>query len=142
MKLANHNPFSEHYISDSSVMLIFRGKPMPQNDIQVLISRDLEYDLVQWVGPDYARIGTAEFVARGSQGIGEEARLQAALVGASVVLFQTTPAKLRAIRRRPDGSIDLSSVLAKLTRQRRYHRAVITSYGRCFSPQFRVAKSR
>jgi|SRR5882757_3431583 len=111
MKLANHNPFSEHYISDSSVMLIFRGKPVPQNDIQVLISRDLEYDLVQWVGPDYARIGTAEFVARGSQGIGEEARLQAALVGASVVLFQTTPAKLRAIRRRPDGSIDLSSVL-------------------------------
>jgi hypothetical protein len=89
-----------------------RAPAAAENDVKVLMSRDLQRDLGEWASKGYVPIGGAEFVARGSQGIGQEARAQADAVGASVVLFTLLPAKLKSIRRKSDGSIDLSSVMA------------------------------
>jgi hypothetical protein len=55
----------------------------------------------------------SEFVDRGNRmGVSHDARLQAAAIGASLVWFSSTPAKLRAIKRRRNGTINMASVLA------------------------------
>ena len=109
MDIQGHSLFEQHYVP---LRKSTATAPESQSSIQVLHSRDLPSDLGKWLKDGFLLIGTAEFVGRGNQGVGREARAQAAVVGASVVLFRPTPARLKAIRRNSDGTIDLEAVLA------------------------------
>ena len=108
MDIETHSLFEQHYVPLAKATT----PPVDEGNVQVLHSRDLPSDLTKWLKDGFSLIGTAEFVGRGNQGVGREARAQAAVVGASVVLFRPTPAKLKAIRRNSDGTIDLEAVLA------------------------------
>jgi len=110
MRIVSHSLFSEHY------------KPAPDGDgsanavqadnVQVRMSRNLDGDLSAWREKGLKPIGEAEFVAKGDHGVAEEARAQAARVGANLVLFSIWPTKLRAVKHKPDGSIDIAGVLS------------------------------
>ncbi len=105
------NPFAERYVDERRRRHIV--PPIRPGDVKVRYSQDLAGDLKAWENDGYKRIGSAEFVDRGNRmGISREASAQGAAVGASLVIFQATPAKLRAIRRDASGAIDMSPVLA------------------------------
>jgi hypothetical protein len=107
------NPFSEHYIPEQSHVLKLSPERLGASKVQALFSKDISGDSVHWERQAHVRLGSCEFVEKGSRmGISYLAREQAASVGASIVLFQFTPAKVRAIRRGEDGRIDMSSVRA------------------------------
>ena len=76
------------------------------------MARDLEGETSEYCERGHEVVGWCEFVGKGFMGVGAEARHQAAQVGATVVLFGLWLAKLRAVKYRDDGSIDLASVVA------------------------------
>jgi hypothetical protein len=76
------------------------------------MSKQLDHDVATNCEMGFEIVGWAEFYAKGNHGVGAKASEQAASVGASLVLFGLWPAKLRAIKHLPDGSIDLAAVLA------------------------------
>ena len=110
MASTDSNPFSEHYKANPRHRELSRRNL--EHEAQVLIAPDLDRGVKEWRKKGLVPIGTAEFVARGDAGVGENARAQAAVVGASVVLFRPLPAKLKSIRRKANGAIDLDPVLA------------------------------
>ena len=112
MKHEDHNPFSENYIADSDVSNKSQELVTLKNDIKVLISRNLDREIELWMNKGFFRLGSAEFVAKGSQSVGAPAREQASLVGATVVVFNTIPAKLKSIIKNEDGSINIPAVIA------------------------------
>ena len=112
MNVASHTLFAEHYVANPTTQVSPPEEAASLEDIQVLMSKDLGKDLKAWEERQYERIGTVEFVGKGNLGIGTEARTQAKTVGATVVLFRLWPAKLKAIRRTEDGSIDIDAVVA------------------------------
>lgn len=85
--------------------------PVERDDIRVLMSTRLDHEVAEKCGEGFELVGWSEFSAKGDCGLGFEARDQAAKVGASLVLFSLWPAKFRAIKHLPDGSIDLAAVL-------------------------------
>ena len=102
------NPVAEHYVGIGSP----QSRSVVVDEVKVRYSQSLSTDLATWTREGYNRIGSAEFVDRGNRmGVGHEAAVQAASVGASVVLFCATPAKVRAIRRTKKGNIEMKSVL-------------------------------
>ena len=84
--------------------------PIPYDAIQVLICDDLDAEVEKYRSSGLYPVGTCQFVGKGNQGIGREARDQAATVGAALVLFTLVPCKLRSIRTTPDGHIDMDAV--------------------------------
>jgi hypothetical protein len=101
------NPFAEHYRPAST-----GAAQIHEDTVQVRFSQDLKADLKRQQKEGWRSIGTSEFVERNRMGVSHDARLHAASIGASLVLFTTIPAKLRSIKRRKNGAIDLASVLA------------------------------
>jgi len=112
MNIESHDLYAQHYVPLAPPQLEARTTSVDVDKVEVQMSRDLPAELGRRKSAGFLPIGTAEFVGRGSMGVGLEARTQAAKVGASLVLFRLTPAKVKAIRRNPDGTIDLESVLA------------------------------
>lgn len=112
MQIEPHDLYEQHYVS------LVASEPRPTassvdaDNVELHMSNDLRADLDRRRDSGFIPIGISEFVGRGSMGVGFEARTQAAKVGASLVLFRLTPAKLRAVRRSPDGAIDMEAVLA------------------------------
>ena len=112
MQIEPHDLYEQHYVA------LVAPEPRPTassvdvDKVELQMSKDLSADLDRRRNSGFIPIGISEFVGRGNIGVGFEARTQAARVGASLVLFRLTPAKLRAIRRGPDGTIDIASVLA------------------------------
>ena len=105
------NPFAEHYVpAEGSRPSRAMGQAQPES-IEVRHCIDLEGDLAGLKCEGFQVLGTSEFVERGNRmGISHYARLHASSVGASLVLFQFLPAKLRAVRYLSNGTIDISSV--------------------------------
>jgi hypothetical protein len=83
---------------------------LPEARIQM--ARDLDSEVSEFREHGHEVVGWCEFVAKGFLGVGAEARDQAKQIGATVVLFGLWPAKLRAVKYREDGSIDLAAVAA------------------------------
>jgi len=112
MSIVSHTLFSENYLAGPATQSDSLNQAVSLDDIQVLISNDLQSDMRAWEEKHFERIDAVEFVAKGSHGVGAEARTQAQSVGATLVLFSLWPAKLRSIRKAADGSIDIASVIA------------------------------
>jgi hypothetical protein len=107
------NPFAEHYVPIASGAGPQPSSLIPEDIVQVRYSQDLAAEVKKSEKQGYRRMGSSEFVDRGNRmGVSNDARLHAAAIGASLVLFSSIPAKLRAIKRRRNGTIDISSVLA------------------------------
>ena len=107
------NPFANSYISHKIAKAVHIEPPIPEHAIEVRFSQDLATDVSASLKEGYQRIGTSEFVDRGNRmGVSTDARAHGATVGASLVWFSAIPAKLRAVRRRANGRIDMSCVLA------------------------------
>ncbi|WP_140637452.1 hypothetical protein [Methylibium rhizosphaerae] len=111
MRIETHTNFADHYVAESAAS---RAAIVPVNAeaVQVLICKDLKAEVAKYVGQGFVQVGHAQFVGKGNQGVGREAREQAAEVGASIVLFTLVPCKLRAVRKAADGQIDMPAVLA------------------------------
>jgi hypothetical protein len=111
MNIVTHDLFAQHFQP-----LSHRGSvaitPADAGLVQVQTSRDLDADVEKMKSEGFVPVGTAEFVARGSLGLGREAGTEAVRVGATAVVFRLVPAKLGAIRKTQDGAIDLKAVLA------------------------------
>jgi hypothetical protein len=112
MNVVAHNLFSEHFVAEAEMRDASEKPKASAGEAQVLMSKDLDHECEAWQGKQYVRVGTAEFVAKGNHGVGAEARTQAGVCGATLVLFSLVPAKVRAVKRKPDGSINLAAVLA------------------------------
>lgn len=112
LNIVNHTLFAEHYSSDLSLEVGDPDSNTMADDVQVAITKDIARDQKSWEEKQYQRIGSVEFVAKGNLSLGAAARTQASLVGATLVLFSLWPAKLRSIRRKEDGSIDIDAVVA------------------------------
>ena len=111
MKIETHTNFADHYVATAKATsrILLR---VPVADIRVLMCADLDAEVEKYRSTGLYPVGTAQFVGKGIQGIGQEAREQAAMVGASLVLFTLVPCKLRAIRKATDGRIDMDAVRA------------------------------
>jgi hypothetical protein len=76
-------------------------------------TKDLSGTVDKWEEVGFIKLGQSEVVSKNDDmGVSDGLSYTAAAVGASLVVFQITPAKLRAIRRNPDGSIDMDAVRA------------------------------
>lgn len=111
MKIESHSLYEETYVP--LVASAPKGSlVVDAHNVEVRSSPNLPAETEQRIANGFTLIGTAEFVGRGNLGVGQEARIQAAKVGAATVLVRVTPAKLKAIQKRADGTIDMQSVLA------------------------------
>ncbi|MCV2360390.1 hypothetical protein LNV08_15545 [Paucibacter sp. TC2R-5] len=113
MKIEAHTHFAENYKSMATaaeVALALAATPLAA--VQVLMCADLQAEVAKYTGLGFLQIGSAQFVGRGGQGVGREAREQATKVGAALVLFTLVPCKLRAVRKTADGQIDMQAVRA------------------------------
>lgn len=111
MKIETHTHFAENYVA-SAAALNLAVAPMDAHAVQVLMCADLQMEVDKYSSQGYVQLGSAQFVGRGNQGVGQEARAQAAKVGATLVLFTLVPCKLRAVRKAPNGQIDMQAVRA------------------------------
>lgn len=111
MQIVTHSQFAENFRPSPGVSALCAAADSIA-EVQVLMARDLEGETSEYCERDHEVVGWCEFVGKGFMGVGVEARHQAAQVGATVVLFGLWPAKLRAVKYREDGSIDLASVVA------------------------------
>jgi hypothetical protein len=112
MNIETHANFSDHYVAAVVKAPSRALVRVPVEDIQVLMCVDLDAEVQKYMTTGLCTVGTAQFVGKGNQGIGREAREQAAIVGAALVLFSLVPCKLRAIRKPAEGRIDMNAVLA------------------------------
>ena len=112
MNIETHTNFPDHYVAVTTNVPSGALVRAPLEDIQVLMSADLDVEVEKYRGAGLYPVGTAQFVGKGNHGIGLEAREQAAIVGAALVLFSLVPCKLRAIRKTTDGRIDMDAVRA------------------------------
>ena len=112
MNIVTHNLFAEHFIAQAVAPDASKSPKVTAGEAQVLMSKNLDQECEEWQSKQYVRLGTAEFVAKGNYGVGAEARAQAGVCGATLVLFSLVPAKLRAVKREPNGGINLAAVLA------------------------------
>jgi hypothetical protein len=112
MKIETHTNFSDHYVAVAPTVTSRPLVRVPVENIQVLMCADLDAEVEKYRSTGLYPVGTAQFVGKGNQGIGQEAREQAAVVGAALVLFSLVPCKLRAIRKTADGRIDMDAVRA------------------------------
>ena len=112
MKIETHTHFADNYLPTVAASPCERQHAVPIDQIEVFMSNKLDSEVAEYEKKGFRTIGTAEFVGRGNQGVGLEARAQAHAVGAALVLFSLTPAKLRAIRKNHQGPIDFDAVLA------------------------------
>ena len=113
MMLNIDNPFTEHFVTDEGRTVPLRTEQVEAGSVQFRPTRDIPTDSASWEQQGFGPIGWCEFTEKGNRmGISHLAREQAASVGASVVLFQFTPAKVRSIQKGPDGRIDMLRVLA------------------------------
>lgn len=111
MQIVTHSLFAEHFRPTPGVSAR-RATADSIGEAQVLMASDLEGEISEYCQRGHEVVGWCEFIGKGSMGVGAEARCQAMQVGATVVLFGIWPAKLRAVKYREDGSIDLTSVVA------------------------------
>jgi hypothetical protein len=112
LNIVNHTLFAEHYVSDMGLDVGDLSTNTMAGDVQIAMTKDIARDQKLWEEKQYQRIGSVEFVAKGNLSVGVAARAQASAVGATLVLFSLWPAKLKAIRRKDDGSIDIDAVIA------------------------------
>jgi hypothetical protein len=76
-------------------------------------TQDLQATAVQWESAGFSRLGSSDAVIKNNQmGFSDILAYTAYGVGATLVAFQITPAKLRRIRRLDDGRIDMDAVHA------------------------------
>lgn len=82
--------------------------------IQLGMSDDLDAAVARWKRDGFVMLGWADAGGKNDvmMGYPDPMARVAAGVGASLVLFRITPAKLRAVRRTPDGRIDMDAVRA------------------------------
>lgn len=106
-----HSLFADHFKASKDIGPSGPGV-LERGDIRVLRSNRLDQEVATKCAQGFEIAGWAEFAAKGDCGIAAEAADQASRVGACLVLFSFWPAKLRAIKYLPDGSIDLAAVLA------------------------------
>jgi hypothetical protein len=107
------NPFAEHYVPDRKRGAAGQSEIVALDRAEFVYSQDLRADIKKWQRKGCYRIGSSEYVERGNRmGISHDARAHALAIGASVVVVESTPAKLRAIRRTAKGTIDMATVLA------------------------------
>lgn len=111
MQIRTHNLFAENFKAIPGIRFAPASLEV-HREVQVLMARELDQEVQENCNSGYSVVGWAEFVGKNDLGVGAEAREQAGRVGATMVLFKLWPAKLRAVRYLPDGSIDLASVLA------------------------------
>jgi hypothetical protein len=106
------NHFTQNFVSSAGADAARREPSVDEHLVQVLHSHDIDESVREWIEKGYVELGRSEFVGRGQEHVGPAARAQAAAIGASVVLFRPIVAKLRSIKRRGNGTIDIASVLA------------------------------
>lgn len=111
MEIVSHSLFAEHFRANSDIGPD-SAHSVQADEVQVLMSKDLDSDIKEWQEKELELIGRAEFAGKGNHGVGVEACAQAVRVGATLVLFSLWPAKFRAIKHLADGSIDMAAVLA------------------------------
>ena len=111
MRVESHTHFADNYVT-IPVAPAARPARVRSEVIQVLMCTDLDAEVAKYSAQGFFPIGSAQFVGKGNQGVGREARDQAARVGAALVLFTLVPCKLRAIRKTADGQIDMRAVRA------------------------------
>lgn len=74
-------------------------------------TQDLQATTAQWEQAGFVRVGCSDAVIKNNQmGFSHILAHTALAVGATLVAFQMTPAKLRSIRRLDDGRIDMNAV--------------------------------
>jgi hypothetical protein len=112
MKVETHTHFADNYLPIVAASPSERQPAVPIDQIEVFMSNKLDSEVAEYEKKGFRTIGTAAFVGRGNQGVGLEARTQAHAVGAALVLFSLTPAKLKTIQRNHQGQIDFDAVLA------------------------------
>ena len=106
------NPFEEAYIAKPRAPKHASGQSVVV-PVQVRFSPTLDADLAKWQRTGYSCIGLSDVVSKaGTQALRQQLEDQALRVGARVVLFCIWPAKLKAVRRGIDGTIDLEAVVA------------------------------
>lgn len=103
-------------VPDKPVAVPGRVGPMAYKAarIQLGMTDDLDAALARWKRDGFVTLGWADAGGKNDVMTGYPdpmARL-AAGVGASLVLYRITPAKVRAVRRLPDGRIDMDAVRA------------------------------
>ncbi|MEO8023320.1 hypothetical protein [Polaromonas sp.] len=111
MQIITHSLFAETF-RPTPGLSVLGANAISIPDVQVQMARDLDSEVSEYLERDQEVVGWCEFVGKGFLGVGEEARAQAKQVGATMVLFSLWPAKLRAVKYRENGSIDLGSVVA------------------------------
>ncbi len=111
MQIVTHSLFAETF-RPSPGFSVRREAADSIPEAQVQMARDLDSEVSEYREQGHEVVGWCEFVGKGFLGVGAEARDQAKQVGATVVLFGLWPAKLRAVKYREDGSIDLAAVAA------------------------------
>ncbi|MQA23658.1 hypothetical protein [Rugamonas rivuli] len=102
------NPFAMHYVASCYAIASLNENVVDARYIHYRM--DIEVKVRNLEDDGYISLGRSEYVEQGSRmGVSNDAREQAAAIGASIVLFQFTPIKLESIRRLADGSIDIES---------------------------------
>lgn len=79
------------------------------------VTNDLSSAVSSWRERGFLLLGTSDVVGRNDDmGSFDRMRLFATSVGASLICFQITPAKARAVRRHTDGRIDMEAIHSDL----------------------------
>ncbi|WP_296952478.1 hypothetical protein [uncultured Massilia sp.] len=87
--------------------------PSADHEIRIDMTSDPDRASKDWISKGFKIIGWVDAVCRGDGEPPERPAIaRAKQVGATAVLYNLWPAKLRAIKRLPDKSIDLASLLA------------------------------
>ena len=111
MQIESHTKFADNYVPRLNSPKA-GSVPVDAQAIQVLMCADLDAEVAKYSNQGFFQLGSAQFVGKGNEGVGREARDQAARVGAALVLFTLVPCKLRAVRKAPNGQIDMQAVRA------------------------------
>jgi hypothetical protein len=83
--------------------------------LQLGITQDLPASAAHWQEKGFVLLGTSDVVGQNDDmGIFERLHISALAVGASLVFFQITSAKVRNIRRKLSGHIDMEAALADM----------------------------
>lgn len=108
----DENPYAKTF----QVSAEFAGRELPAvatDRVTMHFAADIDRELSAWVAQGYLLLGRSEMGVRNDYvGISFEARDHAALVGADVVLLESTSTLKRAIRPGSDGHIDIALVRA------------------------------
>jgi hypothetical protein len=105
--------FERHFRLERTELPGNEMTPLLDSDVRTELCDDLDQECITWIKQGFQIIGRVDVSDRGnSQSPLTPAIALARRIGATVILFKLWPAKLRAIKRLDDDSIDLVPLLA------------------------------